>query len=239
VTPPPATGEDVVLLAGSPVPRSLYRRYRRIIDLFWVAGLSPLLMLIVYAVIPVDLLIALAQPFVELFWSHFKSVSLEQCGAKCGLMSWSLVAVPVSWAWTIVLVACAIPFAAQNAAARQAAYEGGAAVYGNERNGARKPPPGPVLNILIGLGCGTVVAAVLIALLVLIYLLAGSDRTVSRGRELSLPSIAVLLTVLMGLSQVSAALLAGFLTSVGWNINRRRPLQPNGTKGGLNEQACR
>jgi hypothetical protein len=238
VTPPPATEEDVVLLAGSPVPRSLYRRYRRIFDLFWVAGLSPLLLLIAYAVIPVDLLIASAQPFVELF-RHFKSVSLEQCGAKCGLMSWSLVAVPVSWAWTIVLIACAIPFAAQNAAAKRAAYEGGAAAYGKERNGTRKVPPGPVRSILIGLGCGTVAAAVLIGLLALIYLLAGSDHTVSRGREVPLPIIAVWLTVLMGLSQLLAVLLAGFLTFVGWNIKRRRQLQPNGTKGGLNEQACR
>ena len=92
---------------NSSMPR-LRVRAKRLFKLFWIAGLSPLILLIVLAVMPESVLMALGRLFNELLWVHFKYVQLDGC-TKCHMMTYSLVAIPISWLAALIAGIWSIP----------------------------------------------------------------------------------------------------------------------------------
>lgn len=217
----PKMPDDIVLLSlGRTMPRELYLRQKRLINLFWIATFSPLALLIAGALTPDAVLIRGAKLFNSLFWAHFKQVSIEGCSAKCHMMAYGLIGVPISWLATVVVAIWAIPLAAQNWHAQHEAFRRGAAPYGRARNGKINPPAGFGMSVGVYGVSATVAGAVLFGLLVLLYLLGGSDHTVSRGRDIPPAVFSFWVTVIMGLTQFLAVALMSFLTIIALNFKK-------------------
>jgi hypothetical protein len=217
----PKMPDDMVFLSlGRSMPRDLYLHQRRLINLFWIAALSPLALLIAGALTPDTALIHGAELFNSLFWVHFKQVSIEGCVGKCHMMAYGLVGIPISWLATVVAAIWAIPLAAQNWHAQHEAFRRGAAPYGRARNGKINPPAGFGMSVGVCGVSATVAGAVLFGLLLLLYLFGGSDRTVSRGRDIPPAVISFLVTVIMGLTQFLAVALMSFLTIIALSFKK-------------------
>ncbi len=144
------------------------------IRLFWVAALSPLIYLMFFAVTPTAVLMALAATINDLFWIHFKSISLENCGAKCSLVAFSMIAVALSWGASIVLALVAIPLTVQLRSAQAEALRRGQAPMGRMPDGTAKPLPNAgtaVPVFIVGMVAGGVM---LFAVVYGLYNLGGS-----------------------------------------------------------------
>src|SRR5712692_884313 len=110
---------------GDPVA-ALRIRARRLFKLFWIAGLSPLALLIAFALMPESVLMSLARVFNELLWVHFKHVQIDGCTSKCHMMAYSLVGIPISLFAALMAGIWSIPLAIQNWQASQEALSRGA-----------------------------------------------------------------------------------------------------------------
>lgn len=198
---------DVVYFNEShSMPRYLYRRSRRIIRLLLGAGLSPLILLMFYMFTPTVTLMALAEPINHFFWAYIKSVSLENCSAKCSLVAFTMIAVPVSWGASIVLGIVAIPLTVQFRNAQVEALRQGFAPIGKMPDGAAKPLRNATSTARVVIPTMALYAALLIAIVYGLYGFGGSDRTIypRTGREFSLGLVVVVFTVLMSAAQFGA-----------------------------------
>ena len=210
--------DDMVFFGqGGSMPRDLYLRGRRLVKLYWIAALSPLVLLIAGALTPDAGLISGAKLLNGLFWAHFKQVSIGDCAGKCHMVAYSLVGIPISWLTTVVVAIWAIPLALQNWQAGQEAFRLGAAPCGRAANGEIRQPPGLGWGIV-----GTIVfGASLFGVSLVLYLLGGSDRTVSRGREISPTLISIWITIFMGFAQFFAVALMGCATVATLSFKKR------------------
>ncbi|CAN5922930.1 hypothetical protein BH11PSE3_BH11PSE3_06950 [soil metagenome] len=206
-----ATHDEMVFFGqGRSMPRDLYRRARQLFKLFWIAGLSPFVMFVALAIIPSSFLMVPAKLLNELFWVHIRPATLEHCSGKCHMMAYSLIGVPLSWLAAIVFAIWAVRLALQNWDAGQEAIRRGAAPFGRTPSGQVKQPPGLVMTVLATAFLG----ALLLGGLWVLYLLAGSDRTISRDRENWPPMISLSTTVIMGITQFLAVATMMTLTNV-------------------------
>jgi hypothetical protein len=188
-------------------------RARRLLKLFWIAGLSPLALLIAFALMPESALMSLARVFNELLWVHFKHVQIDGCTSKCHMVAYSLVGIPISLFAALVAGIWSIPLAIQNWQASQEALGRGANPYGRLASG--KPIASPLTGVFAWsvAFAGMVLAfAVLAGCVWVLYLLAGSDRTISRGREIYPAIISIYTTAAMGITQLVAAVSFAIVT---------------------------
>jgi hypothetical protein len=193
--------EDMVFFGkGFSAPHDLYVRGRRLYRLFWIAALSPLALLIVYGLTPKAAVMAVAELFNVLFWAHFKQISLQDCAATCQMMAYTVVAIPLSWFATVLVALWAVPLTIQNWKAGREAFRRGAAPYGRLANGGTRQPPGYKISVVVGI--------------------PGSDRTITRGREIPTVLIDIWITLIMGLTQFFAAALMMVSTNVALSFRK-------------------
>lgn len=202
------------------MPRGLYRQSRRLIKLFWVAALSPLALLAFYAFTPTAALMALAEPINNFFWTHIKPVSVENCGAKCSLVAFSLIAIPLSWGASVVLAVVAIPLTVQYRSAQLEALRRGLAPLGKMPDGAVKPLPKSETAALVGIVSMALFSAMLLAVVYGLYNFGGSDRTTHprTGQGYSLGHVSVLIAILMSVAQFGSTMLMSIVTIVALSL---------------------
>jgi hypothetical protein len=197
-------------------------RSRRLLKLFWIAGLSPLVLLIAFALMPESVLMSLARVFNELLWVHFKHVQIDGCTSKCHMMAYSLVGIPISLFAALVAGIWSIPLAIQNWQASQEALSRGVNPYGRLASG--KPIAFPVTGFFAwsAMFAGMVLTfAVLAGCVWVLYLLAGSDRTISRGREIYPAIVSIYTTAAMGITQLVAAVCFAIVTLLLLHFKKR------------------
>jgi hypothetical protein len=213
--------EDIVYFGkGYSAPRQLYRRGIRLYQLLAICALSPFVLLIAYALTPASALMVVADVFNDLFWTHLKYVSLENCGAKCQMMAFVLIAAPLFWISNIVVAVCAVPIVVQHWHAGREAFRLGTAPYGKNENGKIRPPPGPKASIIVGVAGVVFLGGLIFGGYWLLYLLAGSDRTVSRGREIPPTMIVLWATVIMSVVQFLVAALMLFAINAALSLKK-------------------
>ncbi|MDP1646239.1 MAG: hypothetical protein Q8K93_25555 [Reyranella sp.] len=192
--------DDVRFGQGGSLPRDLYLRGRGLFKLFWFAALSPLILLFAW-LMPEALLLDIARASNDLFWAHLKRIQIEACAPQCRLMAYGMIGIPLSWLATSVIAFWAIPMTVRNWQAGEDGLRVGAVPYGRTAKGEIKQPPSLLLGITYVVFTGTL----LVGGIWLLYLLAGSTQTISRGREIPSVVIGFWTTGLMGLTQLVAA----------------------------------
>jgi hypothetical protein len=200
--------EDLVYFGkGYSAPRHLHRRGIRLYQFLAMCALSPLVLLIAYGLTPTSAMMVVAGTINDLFWAHLKYVSLENCARHCAMKAYTLIAVPLFWISNIAIALYAVPVVTQHWHAGREAFRSGGAPYGKTASGKVRPPPGTKASIMVG-----AIGVVFLGGLIfggdwLLYLLAGSDRTASRGREIPPTMIVLWTTVIMGVMQFFVAAL--------------------------------
>lgn len=208
-------GEQIVQFGrGYSAPYGCYVRGRRVYKLFWVAGLSPFLLLPVLALAPADLIVGIGKLSNYLFGTHLREAQLEGCSVQCGTLSFRIALVPLSWILSTVLALIALPLSFQNWQAGREAIRRGTAPYGRFPNGAIRPPPAAGMSIIVGL-CGlALLGALVVGGVAFLYLIANTDHTISHRREISPILIIIWMAVIMSLVQVIAVAFAMCATNV-------------------------
>jgi hypothetical protein len=200
--------EDMIYFGkGYSAPRHLYRRGRRLYQFLAMCALSPLVLLIAYGLTPTSAMMVVAGSINDLFWTHLKYVSLENCARHCAMLAYTLIAVPLFWISNIAIALYAVPVVTHNWHAGREAFRLGGAPYGKTEGGKVRPPPGAKASITIGAAGVVFLGGLMFGGEWLLYLLAGSDRTVSRGREIPPTMIVLWTTVIMGVMQFVVAAL--------------------------------
>lgn len=210
---------DVLYLSGDrSVSRDLHHQYRRQKQLYCTATLWPLALPLFYVCTPTLALIVLATPINDLFWSHFKSISFETCGAKCSLVAFSVIAVSLAYVGTVVFGVLSAFAAIQFRTAQLEALRRGLAPLGRMPDGAAKRPPTGPGAILAGIIAMMLGVAILLAFAYVLYEISGSDRTTHArtGREYATVLVSVLMTFLISIVQLisTVVMAAAGLTAI-------------------------
>lgn len=208
-----ANQTDVLYLSDDrSVSRDLHRQYRRQKQLYCAAALWPLVLPLFYLCTPTSALIVLATPLNDLFWSHFKSISFETCGAKCSLVAFSVIAVSLACVGTVVFGVLSAFAAIQFRIAQLEALRRGLAPLGRMPDGAPKRPPTGPGAILAGILAMMLGVAILLGFAYVLHEIGGSDRTAhaKTGREFPPVLVSVLMTFLISMVQlISTVVMAG------------------------------
>jgi len=212
---------DVVYLSNDrSMSCNLYRQYTRLLKLLCVAALSPLISLIFYVFTPTSVLIAVASFVNDLFWIHFKSISLETCNTKCPLVAFSMIVSLLSGVMAVVFSIVAIPLTVQFRNQQVVALRRGLAPFGKTSDGAVKPLPSAGSAALVAIGCIALLSAILLPFSYGLYDSAGSDQTIhpKTGREFSMAFVVMINAIFMGTVQFCATFLSSFATLLFLNL---------------------
>ena len=212
--------EVLHLSGGRTMSRDLHRKYKRVVRLFALAAFLPVLMLMFYACLSTSLLVALAMPVNDLLWPHNKSISLEACGAKCSLVAFSMIAVPLSWGASILFGVAAVPLTIQFRRAQVEALACGFAPLGRRPDGTAKPLLDAGSAVAWGASSVVVLCVMLLLVVFGLYNFGGSDSTTHprTGGEYSVTHVGVLLAILMSAVQFGSVLLLSLVTFTVLNL---------------------
>jgi len=209
--------EDMVYYgSGAYMPRDLYIHTKRPLTLALTAMALIFSLFILSELTPTSILVGTAELFNQLFWRYFKQTSFEGCTAKCHMIAYGLVAIPISWGSSIIVALWTIPLAVRDWQARREALRHGAAPQGKTASGKIRPIPSFVFSVLLG-------AIMFIALFVtefLLYLLAGADTNIRGGRVLPPLMIDFQTTFLMSATQFLAVVSMSALVLAAHNLKK-------------------
>jgi hypothetical protein len=207
----------VNLSRGRTVPHGLYASSRCLVRLYWVTVISPFIVLVLMSSLSTSEMLSLAELVNNLVWAGIKQISLEACTENCWARAYTLVAVPISWAATLLFALAAIPSSVLVFRANEEALRRGAAPYGVLAN---KPIDGlPSWKfVAFGLLAWIVTGATLWFLADFSIAAAGSNWGLSRGRTITPPVMSFLLTAIVALIQICAVALAASATTLFLNF---------------------
>lgn len=199
------------------MPRHLFGRARKLRNLCLAAAFSSFVLLVALTLMPTASLMKIAEWFSAHFWINLKHISFEGCAEKCHMMAFSTVAIPISWATSIVVALCAVPMARASWQACWEALNLGFSPFGIAEDGRKKQPPS--LGLIIG---GVVVlGGALYGVELLLFALAGSLSTTSRAREIPTMLISVWTSVLMATMQFLVGGVMSGLVLITLHLKRR------------------
>jgi hypothetical protein len=198
------------------MPRDLFVRPRR---LPWLCGATAVAIFGLFPLceaVPTHFMLWLAQQFNDLFWVHFKQISFDGCAEKCQMMAYSTVAIPISWVVTIAVTPAMILRAVEFWEIQQQALRRGAAPRGRDSDRNIRQLPGLSYCVWASI----LAIATLVLLETTLYLLVGSDSTVSRGRRFSPTQVCLHITILISFGPIVTGVTVGVLTCLFRSIER-------------------